>query len=131
MWLARIRDVLRANDEDYLPELGKYNAGQKFVFWSHVVLIVMLFVTGVGLWEQGLGYFEETLGFKATIEQKRWAAVIHASAAVAGHLRLDRPCLCGDLGARHDQRHDPRAPCRGGWALAASPQVAAQGSRQG
>jgi len=30
----------------------------------------------------GLGYFENLLGFKATIEQKRWAAVIHASAAV-------------------------------------------------
>jgi formate dehydrogenase subunit gamma len=32
VWLARIRHVLRANDEDYLPELGKYNAGQKFVY---------------------------------------------------------------------------------------------------
>jgi formate dehydrogenase subunit gamma len=81
VWLARIRHVLAANDQ-YLPEIGKYNAGQKFVFWSQFVLVGVLFVTGVGLWEQGLGYFEELLGFTATIEQKRWAAVIHATAAV-------------------------------------------------
>jgi len=82
VWLARIRHALRANDEDYLPELGKYNAGQKFVFWSQAILVGTLFVTGIGLWEAGIGYFENLLGFKATIEQKRWAAVIHASAAV-------------------------------------------------
>jgi formate dehydrogenase subunit gamma len=81
VWLARIRHVLAANDQ-YLPEIGKYNAGQKFVFWSQFVLVAVMFVTGVGLWEQGLGYFEELLGFTATIEQKRWAAVIHATAAV-------------------------------------------------
>jgi formate dehydrogenase subunit gamma len=82
VWLARIRHVLRANDEDYLPEIGKYNAGQKFVFWAQAVLVATLFVTGVGLWEQGLGYFENLLGYHATVEQKRWAAVIHATAAV-------------------------------------------------
>jgi formate dehydrogenase subunit gamma len=81
VWLARIRDVLSAR-EDYLPEIGKYNAGQKFVFWSQFLLVGVLFVTGVGLWESGLGYFENLLGCKATIEQKRWAALIHASAAV-------------------------------------------------
>jgi formate dehydrogenase subunit gamma len=82
VWLARIRHVLRANDEEYLPEIGKYNAGQKFVFWSQLLLVGTLFVTGVGLWEQGLGFFENLLDFKATIDQKRWAALIHASAAV-------------------------------------------------
>jgi formate dehydrogenase subunit gamma len=82
VWLARIRHVLRPDDEDYLPEIGKYNAGQKFVFWSQTFLIGIMFVTGVGLWEQGLGFFEHLLGFEATIEQKRLAAVIHAGAAV-------------------------------------------------
>jgi formate dehydrogenase subunit gamma len=81
VWLARIRHVLTANDH-FLPEIGKYNAGQKFVFWSQFVLVGVMFVTGIGLWEQGLGYVEQLLGFTATIEQKRWAAVIHASAAV-------------------------------------------------
>ena len=62
--------MLTANDE-YLPEIGKYNAGQKFVLWSQFVLVGTLLVTGIGLWEAGLGYFENLLGFKATIEQKR------------------------------------------------------------
>jgi formate dehydrogenase subunit gamma len=81
VWLARIKHVLTGND-NYLPEIGKYNAGQKFVFWSQFVLVGTLLVTGVGLWEAGLGWFETHLGFKATIEQKRWAALIHATAAV-------------------------------------------------
>jgi hypothetical protein len=49
VWLARIRHVLRANDEDYLPEVGKYNAGQNSCS-GQFVLVGVLFVTGVGLW---------------------------------------------------------------------------------
>ncbi|HVY43737.1 MAG TPA: formate dehydrogenase subunit gamma [Hyphomicrobiaceae bacterium] len=81
VWLSRIRDVLTANDQ-YLPEVGKYNAGQKFVFWSQAVLVATLFITGLGLWQTGLAYVEELFGFKATIEQLRLAALIHAGAAV-------------------------------------------------
>jgi formate dehydrogenase subunit gamma len=81
VWLARIKHVLTAND-DYLPEIGKYNAGQKFVFWSQFVLVATLLVTGIGLWESGLAWLEQTFGFTATVEQKRWAALIHATAAV-------------------------------------------------
>lgn len=80
-WLARVRAVLTAHDE-YLPEVGKYNAGQKFVFWSQAVLIAVMFVTGIGLWDSKLPFFEQLSGFHPTIDQRRWAAVIHASAAV-------------------------------------------------
>jgi len=81
VWLARLRHVL-AGREEYLPEVGKYNAGQKFVFWSQAILVAVMFVTGIGLWPAGLAYVEELLGFKATIDQRRMAAVLHASAAV-------------------------------------------------
>jgi len=81
VWLARIRHVLKGDDE-YLPEVGKYNAGQKFVFWSQSVLVAVLFITGLGLWEPGLAYVEGLFGFKATIDQLRIAALLHASAAV-------------------------------------------------
>src|SRR5690606_37012867 len=81
VWLARLKHVLTAND-NYLPEIGKYNAGQKFVFWSQFVLVGVLLVTGIGLWETGLAWIETTFGFTATLEQKRWAALIHATAAV-------------------------------------------------
>jgi formate dehydrogenase subunit gamma len=81
VWLARLRHVL-AGREEFLPEVGKYNAGQKFVFWSQAILVAVMFVTGIGLWPAGLAYFEELLGFKATIDQRRMAAVLHAGAAV-------------------------------------------------
>jgi formate dehydrogenase subunit gamma len=50
-------------------------------FWSQFVLVGTLLVTGIGLWEAGLGWFEYQLGFTATIEQMRSVAVIHAAAA--------------------------------------------------
>lgn len=74
-WLSRIRDVLAGNEEK-LPELGKYNAGQKFVFWGMSLLIIVLIATGVVIWD--VYFFEYT-----TIEQKRVAVLVHAMAAVA------------------------------------------------
>lgn len=81
VWLARLRHVL-AGREEYLPEVGKYNAGQKFVFWSQAILVAVMFITGIGLWPAGLAYVEQLLGFKATIDQRRLAAVLHAGSAV-------------------------------------------------
>ena len=74
-WLRRIRDVL-AGHEERLPELGKYNAGQKFVFWAMSFLIVVLISSGIVVWDQ---YFYPY----TTIEQKRIAILIHALAAIA------------------------------------------------
>ena len=81
VWLAKLRYVL-SGQEEYLPEVGKYNAGQKFVFWSQAVLVAVMLVTGIGLWPAGLAYVEQLFGFKATIDQRRLAAVIHAGSAV-------------------------------------------------
>jgi formate dehydrogenase subunit gamma len=80
-WLARLKHVLAGRDE-YLPEVGKYNAGQKLVFWAQAILVPILLVTGFGLWEPGLAWAEKTFSFKATIDQKRMAALVHAMAAV-------------------------------------------------
>lgn len=74
-WLRRIRDVL-AGREDRLPELGKYNAGQKFVFWCMTVLIVILILSGLVVWDQ---YFSQY----TSVEQKRIAILVHAAAATA------------------------------------------------
>ena len=74
-WVAQIGDVLKGNEEK-LPEIGKYNAGQKFVFWAMSILILVLIVTGLAIWER---YFAEYL----TVEQRRWAVLIHAISAVA------------------------------------------------
>jgi formate dehydrogenase subunit gamma len=74
-WMKQSGDVV-AGREDKLPEVGRYNAGQKLVFWGMSILIVVLFASGVILWD---AYFAEWTG----IEQKRLAAVAHAGAAVA------------------------------------------------
>lgn len=80
-WIGGLKHVLSGNDE-YLPEVGKYNAGQKMVFWSMAVLVPTMLVTGFALWEPGLTWVEAQTGYKATIDQRRLAAVIHAGAAV-------------------------------------------------
>ena len=50
-WMAKLRDVLAGHEEN-LPEVGKYNAGQKMVFWSMSFLIVVLITSGVVIWER-------------------------------------------------------------------------------
>src|ERR1700742_4027212 len=41
-WLARLNEVLgnRDHEDPELVEIGKYNAGQKMVFWSMSILII-------------------------------------------------------------------------------------------
>lgn len=73
-WLARLRDVLTSHEER-LPEVGKYNAGQKVVFWSMSILIVALIASGLLIWDQ---YFAEY----STVETKRIAVLVHSLAAV-------------------------------------------------
>lgn len=80
-WLAKLKHVLAGRDE-YLPEVGKYNAGQKLVFWLQGILVPIMLLTGLCLWEPGLQWLQSTVGFKASIDQKRLAALVHAVAAV-------------------------------------------------
>lgn len=73
-WLESVQDVVSGREER-LPELGKYNAGQKVVFWSMSVLIVVLIVTGVMMWER---YFDGLVSIPA----RRIATIVHSAAAV-------------------------------------------------
>ena len=82
VWLSHIGDVMQGHEER-LPELGKYNAGQKFVFWSMAGLIVVLIVTGVMIWEAQLPLWAEQAPGLASIAARRVAVAIHALAAVA------------------------------------------------
>ena len=73
-WMAKLRDVIAGHDEK-LPEVGKYNAGQKVVFWSMSIMILVLISSGVVIWDQ---YFSTY----TTVEQKRVAVLIHSGMAV-------------------------------------------------
>lgn len=72
-WLKQMGDVLN-NREDKLPEIGRYNAGQKLLFFVMVVCLVLLLLSGIVIWRR---YF--SLYFPITLI--RVAADVHAGAA--------------------------------------------------
>ncbi|ABM49385.1 formate dehydrogenase subunit gamma [Burkholderia mallei] len=74
-WLRQMDDVL-ANREDKLPEVGRYNAGQKLLFFVMVACLLLLLVSGIVIWRR---YF--LLYFPIGVI--RAAAVVHAAAAFA------------------------------------------------
>jgi formate dehydrogenase subunit gamma len=77
-WMKAIDRVI-ANQEEDVPEVGRFNAGQKFVFWSMALLVPVLFFTGLIIWEV---YF----GSDTSIEVQRTAVLIHSAAAIAAIL---------------------------------------------
>lgn len=72
-WLKQMDDVLN-NREEKLPEIGRYNAGQKLLFFVMVVCLVLLLLSGIVIWRR---YF--SLYFPITLI--RVAADVHAAAA--------------------------------------------------
>ena len=74
-WLKQIRDVI-SNQEERLPEVGRYNAGQKLVFYAAVLCLTGLFFTGFVIWR---AYFSQYF----PIALIRWSALIHALCAFA------------------------------------------------
>src|SRR3569833_2644444 len=55
-WIRQFRDVV-VNREDRLPEVGKYNAGQKLLFWVLVLCLVGLFFTGFVIWRAYFSFY--------------------------------------------------------------------------
>jgi formate dehydrogenase subunit gamma len=72
-WLKQIGDVLN-NREDRLPEVGRYNAGQKMLFITLVVCMALLLLSGIVIWRR---YFSAYF----PIDVIRLAVVVHAAAA--------------------------------------------------
>ncbi len=72
-WMKQIGDVLN-NREDKLPAIGKYNAGQKLLFFTMVICLLLLLASGIVIWRR---YFS----FYFPIEIIRLAALVHAAVA--------------------------------------------------
>jgi formate dehydrogenase subunit gamma len=73
-WLKAAPHLVRTGDEESMPPAGKYNAGQKLVFWAFCVSLLLLFVTGFVFWQPWFAnYFP--------IPLRRVAVVVHAAAA--------------------------------------------------
>lgn len=107
-WSSRIGDVLKGHEEN-LPELGKYNAGQKLVFWGMAALIVTMAVTGVMIWEE---YFSGLV----SIPVRRIAVAVHALAAIASVLILILHVYAA-IWTRGTIRAMTRGTVTGGWAF--------------
>lgn len=74
-WMKAIGRVL-VNDEEGVPEVARFNAGQKFVFWSMALLVPVLLITGILIWDVYFSTF-------SSIEAQRIAVFIHGMAAAA------------------------------------------------
>ncbi|MFA7503950.1 MAG: formate dehydrogenase subunit gamma [Burkholderiaceae bacterium] len=72
-WVRHSPRLLRG-DEEGMPPVAKYNAGQKGVFWLFAVCLAVLLVTGFLFWEPW---------FAGAIPMflRRLASVLHAAAA--------------------------------------------------
>lgn len=49
IWLRKINDVV-GNREENLPDVGRYNAGQKLLFFTLVVCLIGLLLSGILIW---------------------------------------------------------------------------------
>ncbi len=86
IWFRNIRGVLLNNHEQPL-RIGKYNAGQKLLFWAIMASIIVLLVSGLIMWR---AYFSEYF----TIPVIRLAILVHSAAGIGlillilGHIYL-------------------------------------------
>ena len=106
-WMRKLPDIVR-NRHEGLPAIGKYNAGQKGVFWSQTALILVMFFSGLVIWDQ---YFGTYTG----IESKRWALLAHSLAAVVA-IAIIMVHIYAGLWIRGTSRAMIRGSVSGGWA---------------
>jgi formate dehydrogenase subunit gamma len=69
-WIRQIGDVL-TNQEEKLPPVGRYNAGQKLLFWVLLGCMAGLLLTGLVIWR---AYFT----YLFPISVVRFAALLHS-----------------------------------------------------
>lgn len=80
VWLSRVWDYMNKREEG-LPEVGKYNAGQKMMFWSMIVCTIVLVLSGLVIWRTVSG-----MTFSAPVH--RVAVVLHSIAGYVMYLGI-------------------------------------------
>lgn len=85
-WSAKARDLMMGRHPQ-MPPAGKFNAGQKRLFWVLVLLMLVMLVTGVAIWRP---WFEPLF----PVVVLRIAVLLHAIAAtlliltIIGHIYM-------------------------------------------
>jgi formate dehydrogenase subunit gamma len=73
-WAKAIPDYIQNHDEK-LPPTGRFNYGQKLFFWGMIYSVILLLISGAGLW------YTETLPW--SLRYLRYAAIlVHSSVAL-------------------------------------------------
>ncbi|WP_233807278.1 formate dehydrogenase subunit gamma [Paraburkholderia sp. HP33-1] len=72
-WMKQLGDVLN-NREERLPAIGRYNAGQKLLFYVMVICLLLLLLSGIVIWRRYFSYY-------FPISVIRLAALVHAFTA--------------------------------------------------
>jgi formate dehydrogenase subunit gamma len=72
-WLRHVREMLGGDDRK-VPEAGKFNGGQKLLFWLQAACMVLLILSGIVIWR---AYFS----FLFPVAVIRFASVLHAATA--------------------------------------------------
>jgi formate dehydrogenase subunit gamma len=106
-WVRKIDRVIE-NDEEGVPEVARFNAGQKFVFWAMALLIPVLLFTGIVIWEVYFGAF-------TPLVVQRVALLIHSLAAIAAILVWIVHVYAG-IWIRGSMRAMTRGDVTPGWA---------------
>ena len=70
-WLSRVKEMMDGDDHN-MPEAGKYNGGQKRMFWIMAICVALLFVSGILIWRSQL---------PIPTDLARIGAVVHAATA--------------------------------------------------
>jgi formate dehydrogenase subunit gamma len=71
-WMRHVREMVSGDDRN-MPEAGKFNAGQKLLFWLLAACMALLILSGIVIWR---AYFS----FLFPVGLIRFAAVVHAAA---------------------------------------------------
>lgn len=72
-WLKNVDQMVDGDDHN-MPEQGKYNGGQKVLFWGLVLCMLVLLVSGVLMWRAWL---------TMPVDVVRLSSVLHAFAGFA------------------------------------------------
>jgi len=106
-WVLKLHRVA-LNEHEGLPDLGKYNAGQKGVYWSQLFLISALLVTGLIIWQRYFFTF-------TSIEIQRVALLVHALAAACA-ISIIIVHIYAGIWIKGTGRAMIRGTVTGGWA---------------
>lgn len=106
-WMKRLPEVLN-NTDKALPEIDKYNAGQKMLFWSIIGSLVLLLASGLVLW-----YHPD---MKLPIGLVRASGVVHMLASFVLFLGMLVHIYSAVFWIRGSMRAMVRGNVKAGWA---------------